>query len=63
MQNIYYLKNGKFYATKAELLQAADYEDLCVLQRSMDLSDGCTYDFDECFDLLFTWCQKTLTQL
>lgn len=60
LQNMYYLTHGKFVATKAELLQLLDGESRAVLERSLSLNNGGEYDFEESFDLLFTWCQEIL---
>ena len=60
LQNMYYLTHGKFVATKAELLQLLDGESRAVLERSLSLNNGGEYDFEESFELLFTWCQEIL---
>ena len=60
LQNLYYLTHGKFIATKAELLSLLDGKNRAVLERSINLSRGLPFDFQESFELLFTWCQKTL---
>ena len=63
LQNLMYLKFGKFAATKAELLACLTGDDFAVLKRSMDYERGISYDYQESFELLFRWCQKTLTSL
>ncbi len=63
LQNLYYLTHGKFVATKAELLQLLEGKNRAVLERSISLYNGGVYDFAESFELLFTWCQETLTSL
>lgn len=63
LQNLYYLIHGKFVATKAELLQELDGKNRAVLDRSIALNRGRSYDFAESFELLFTWCQETLKSL
>lgn len=60
LQNLYYLTHGKFVATKAELLRISDGKNRAVLERSIAFNNGGEYDFEECFELLFTWCQETL---
>lgn len=60
LQNLYYLKHGRYIATKAELLRLLDGKDRAVLARSIDLNVGSAYDFAESFELLFGWCQETL---
>ncbi|MBR6538129.1 MAG: nucleotidyltransferase domain-containing protein [Lachnospiraceae bacterium] len=63
LQNMYYLTNGKFIATKAELRQALAGKNRAVLERSVSLNKGGAYDFAESFALLFSWCQETLKSL
>ena len=60
LQNRYYLTHGQFPITKTELLQMACDRDRTVLERSSALKQGEEYDFEESFELLFTWCQETL---
>ena len=60
LQDVHYLKSGRFLSTKADLLQALEGADRAVLQRSVELQQGKTCDVDESFALLFTWCQNTL---
>lgn len=60
LQNLYYLKSGKFISTKAELLKCLTGKDKMVLQRSLELTQEAIYDFYDSFELLFTWCQETL---
>lgn len=60
LQNMHYLSHGQFLQTKAQLLQCLSGLDREVLACSMQLSRGENYDFEACFSLLFTWCQKTL---
>ena len=63
LQNWYYLKYKRFISTKAELLPLLDGKNHDVLKLSMDFKSGNKLDFDDCFDLLFTWCQDTLMTL
>ena len=63
LQNIYYLKNNKYIQTKKELLSLLDGIDYDILKRSIDLKNGIEFDFGECFELLFKWCQKTIKQI
>jgi len=60
LQDLYYLKHGKFVATKAELVSLLEGKDREVLERAMDLHSGICHDFSDSFSLLFTWCQETL---
>lgn len=63
LQNLYYLRNGQFIATKAELLPLLEGKDRDILQHAMDFKAGIDHDFRESFELLFTWCQETLKSL
>lgn len=63
LQNLHYLRSGCFIATKQSLLWALTGQDREVLEMSMTLLTAETYDFDAAFDLLFTWCQRTMTTL
>lgn len=63
LQNIYYLKAGVFCLTKKELLCILDKTDKEVMELSLDISSNAVYDFDQAFEKLFLWCQKTLTEL
>jgi len=63
LQNLYYLKHGKYIATKGELLPLLDGKNRAVLERSFELNNGSSHDFSESFELLFTWCQETLKSL
>lgn len=60
LQNLYYLKHGRYVATKAELLKLLDGRDHAVMQRALDLNSGIAHDFSDSFALLFAWCQETL---
>ncbi len=59
-QNLYYLKHGKYIATKAELLPLLEGKNYAVMERSMELNNGIAHKFSDSFELLFTWCQETL---
>ena len=63
LQNLYYLKHGKFIARKAELLPLLEGMDHAVLERAVSLNNGNPHDFDESFELLFAWCQNALKSL
>ncbi len=60
LQNLFFLDHGQFMTTKNDLLLVLDPEDRIVLQRALDLSHGAIFDFDETFEILFSWCQSTL---
>lgn len=59
LQNLYYLEYGQYIGTKAELLSLLSGKDHAVLKQSIELSNNKAYNFAECFELLFTWCQET----
>ena len=63
LQNLHYLAQGRFIGTKSELLQVLCGKNRAVLERSMALSGGSEFDFEDNFELLFTWCQETLESL
>lgn len=63
LQNLHYLNHGTFIPTKAELLPLLEGRDRAVLERSLELHSGGSYDFSESFELLFTWCQDTMKTL
>ncbi len=63
LQNLYYLTHGEFVATKAELLPLLTGKNRMVLERSMELNRGVSFNFHESFTLLFTWCQETLLSI
>lgn len=63
LQNIYFIKTGIFSITKKELMTQLDASDRKVMSISMQISGDCDYNFDEAFDSLFMWCQRTLSNL
>ena len=60
LQDLHYLRTGVFATNKAELLPLLKEKDRDVLERAMILKNGESFDFQECFELLLTWCQETL---
>ena len=60
LQNLYYLDSGKFIGTKKELREVLSGKDGLVLDTAISLAGGTEFDFDEAFDLLFTWCKETM---
>lgn len=60
LQNLYYLDSGKFIGTKKELREVLSGKDGLVLDTAISLAGGTEFDFDEVFDLLFTWCKETM---
>ena len=63
LQNLYLLRSGAFILTKGELLSLLEGKDQAVLQRAITLAKGGAYDFEESYELLFSWCQETLHSL
>ena len=60
-QNVVFLRSGRFYQTRRELLAALSGIDHMVLQTEME--PNCVERFAERFQQLFDWCQKTLHAL
>lgn len=60
LQNLHYLSRGKFINNKSDLLHVLEGKNHAVLSRAIDIDQGKTFDFAECFELLFTWCQEAL---
>ncbi len=63
LQNLCWLRQGRFAATKAELLTLLSGQDHAVLARAIALARQEAFDFDDSFTLLLTWCQNTLKTL
>ena len=63
LQNLLYLNSGEFIATKKELLKALSGNNKLVLDTAISLSNGTEFEFDEAFDLLFTWCKETIISI
>ena len=63
LQNLDYLTSGQFIGTKAELIQALNGKNRAVLECSMAMNSGTEFDFEDSFQLLFTWCQETLQSI
>ena len=62
LQNIHYLRTGDFPSTKRELLDALDGDDRAILELSLRLARGESYDFDSAFSQLLQWCQSSLAE-
>lgn len=60
LQNLYYLKTGVFCLTKKELIDMLEDDDRKILQTSLNVHSDADYDFDQVFEQLFVWCQKTM---
>ena len=63
LQNLHYLNSGKFVGTKKELRKALSGKDRLVLDTAISLSNGTEFNFDEAFELLFTWCKETMSSI
>lgn len=60
VQNMYYINNGIFIATKEELIKHLENKDKEVMEMAIKLKKNKNYDFDYAFDLLFKWCQNAI---
>lgn len=63
LQNLHYLRCGRFIPTKTELLSALSGRDRQVLETALALQNGTPFPFEQAFTLLFAWCQETLIHL
>ncbi len=63
LQNLRYLETGDFVQSKRALLPLLSGSNYEVLKRSIEMSDGVSFDFQESFDLLFRWCGETMKSL
>lgn len=62
LQNWYYLKTGVFCLTKKELLSMLEEDDRSVMETALSIGLDAEYDFDQAFERLFVWCQRTMIQ-
>ncbi len=62
LQNLYFLEQGEFMQTKQELLTVLAGKNKQVLAKALELGKGEPYDFDEAYELLFSWCQEMITK-
>ncbi len=60
LQNLHFLESGEFKQTKQELLEALTGKNQQVLDKALELSKGKPYDFEEAYELLFSWCQEVI---
>ena len=60
IQNLYYLENGAFIATKKELNAVVGENDRLMLTMS-ELPDP--YDFRKAFDSALAWCQDAFLRI
>ena len=63
LQNLHYLNSGRFINTKKELLEALSGKDKRILETAISLQEGASFDFDEVFALLFSWCKETMVKI
>lgn len=62
LQNLHFLETGSFIGTKRELLSALSGKDKLVLETSVSLASGMSFDLEEAFALLYSWCQEALVR-
>ena len=62
LQNLYYLKTGVFCLTKRELMNMLEENDRRIMETATNIHPDADYDFDQVFEQLFVWCQRTMTQ-
>ena len=60
LQNLHYLRSGSFVGTRTGLLEVLEGKDRGVLERSAAMKKGETFDFEDSYALIFSWCQETL---
>lgn len=63
LQNLIFLEDGVFYASKKELSRHLKGQDREVFAMLLKLQCGGEFDFEEAFDLLLSWLQNTLIKL
>lgn len=61
LQNVYYLKTGIFSRTKKELIRHLEEKDKQVMEWAERVKIDPEYSFSEAYQILFSWCQKLLT--
>lgn len=62
LQNLHFLEQGEFIQTKQELLKVLTGKNKQVLAKALELGKGEPYNFEEAYELLFSWCQETIRQ-
>lgn len=60
LQNIYFIKNNVFITTKKELTEKLVGDDKLIMKTAVKLSETPEYDFDDAYNLIFSWCQKKI---
>lgn len=63
LQNMHYLDSGTFINTKKELSSVLSGRDKQVLDTAISLGAGASFDFDEVFALLFSWCREVMARI
>ena len=62
LQNLHFLEAGEFKQTKQELLMVLNGKNEKVLAKALELATGEPYNFEEAYELLFSWCQEVIGQ-
>ena len=62
LQNLHFLEAGEFKQTKQELLMVLNGKNKKILAKALELATGKPYDFEEAYELLFSWCQEVIGQ-
>jgi hypothetical protein len=63
LQNIYFIKTGKFSITKDELMPIINPADYIIFKSLLTIQNEENYNFEEYFSLLLKWCQETLIDI
>lgn len=60
LQNLHYIKSGKFCVTKSELLSELDGNDKKLFEMLLNISNSSDYDFDSVFEALLSFCRRAM---
>ncbi len=63
LQGLHGLQSGVFVNSKYELVNALSGINRNILERNIQMGAGTAFDDSESFELLFTWCRKTMKEL
>lgn len=63
LQNLYFIRTGDFINSKAELSSRLDGCERELMLTAKTMSDGGAYDFERAFELIFSWCQKSIAEM